>query len=182
MDFKKLLAHFFLWLYLFNVGGYVLVFQLEMFSIKERVKSAALNDLNNPLLSHFHFKSLRELQQMNYNADENELSYGGANYDILMQTNDHGSILVIAIKDVQEEQLMAGLQQHINLHVSGNSSSKSSKAPAAVKINNLKFCQPVYLLPARSEISLFNINGSADSFEISEGHLNSTTPPPNSIA
>lgn len=122
---KKLIALFFILVFLFNSMGYFVVFQLEQFAAREEMRSnidlgvfdsrITVLSINNTLLSN---------TNSSFQKFGNEFIYNGQLYDIVKSENKGNETVFYVLNDQKEEHLFASLENHFQSHQEGTTDSK----------------------------------------------------------
>ena len=91
---KRFVAYLFLFLYLYNLAGYLAVFAVRQSAVRSEIK-----------------KMLKEspLQWI----EDHEFRYAGGMYDIVHSTVTRDSTYFLCVNDVQEEALFTDLDSHV---------------------------------------------------------------------
>lgn len=129
---KKVFPYFFLLLYVFNVMGYIVVYQLQLQSLKREVRSNMLTFGNCNNLQKFEYASFQDLCDHGYNVAENEINWKGKDFDIVSIQRTAKGVIVSVYSDTQEEKLMAGFENHVQTHVSEHNTPQKNKTNTAL--------------------------------------------------
>ena len=110
---KRILSILFLFVFLFNLAGYFIVFEVRQYSAKQEMKIFIKNNIpeneltkiiipNSELTS-----SSSEFRQ----TEENEFVYQGKYYDIVNKKTDGNNTIFYCINDKNEEKLFEELAE-----------------------------------------------------------------------
>jgi len=102
---KKLLAFAILFIFLFLLGGRIVLY--EALSIDNR--NTMMESIQNGSISAKQFVFSIDKQDAQKLIDGNEITYQDHRYDITRIENKGNNVIVHAINDAEEEKLMAGL-------------------------------------------------------------------------
>jgi hypothetical protein len=116
---KRFFSCTFLFLYLYNIVGYLAVFSVVKYRVREEVKAVLKGTVpHHELLTlTFHTESLLRGEYALQWIEPHEFRYNGSMYDIIQTSVDRDSTSYVCINDVQEERLFAHLDNHVQRHM-----------------------------------------------------------------
>jgi hypothetical protein len=143
---KKLLSILFLFIFLFNLAGYYIVFTIMQQTARKEMKAfikknPPLDKLERLVISD---EKMNSPEIFKYKDDNKEIIYNGKLYDIVCATKDGSNTIFYCINDKNEEQLFAGLNDHIKQNFEQNGPLK--KRSIQLIKNIIKEVLPVYRL------------------------------------
>jgi hypothetical protein len=143
---KKLLSILFLLVFLFNLAGYYIVFTVLQQSARNEMKAfikknPQLDELEKIVISD---KEMNSASAIKFQDDNNEIVFNDKLYDIVCETRDGENTIFYCINDKNEEQLFAGLNEHIKLNFEENGPLK--KQSIELIKNIIKEVLPVFKL------------------------------------
>ena len=135
MRLKKFVSIFLSVLILYNILGYIVVFQSYRFSIRREVKRKIKNALPESELIVIRLTAEDMLNGKNAykKIDKNEFRLSGKLYDIVRRSTKGDTTLFYCINDKQEEQLFSNLDAHIKRHLD-NSGPTRQRSDLLIKI------------------------------------------------
>ena len=115
---KKAVAIFFLVLFLFNVGGYYLVF----WGLKSQAKTNLLHRLNadeysseQTIILSIPLSLPYPIHEANYERAQGEFEYEGQSYHLVKQKVENDTLFVVCIKDQMQKKLDHTMNEYSNL-------------------------------------------------------------------
>jgi hypothetical protein len=124
---KRFFALLFLFLYLYNIVGYLAIFSVMQLRIRSEVKKMLKANLPESKLTTFAFCTVG-LENDEYPIqwiEDHEFRYDGSLYDIARSYSRGDTTYFVCINDKQEDQLFAHLDNHVQRHM--EDSGKPSK-------------------------------------------------------
>lgn len=120
---KRVFAYLFLFLYSYNLAGYLVVFSVRQNLVRSEIKrmlkeSVPQSDLI-PLA--FHTQSLEQGKYPLQWIHDREFRYAGGMYDIVRSHTTGDSTYYLCVNDVQEEVLFADLDSHVQREMGSQS-------------------------------------------------------------
>jgi len=112
---KRLFAVLFVSLYLYNIAGYLVVFSVLQHRVRSEVKQMLKARIPDSDFVKFSFHT-RALEQHSYSLrwiDDHEFTLDGKLYDVVRSSTVGDSTILLCINDIQEEQLFANLDNHV---------------------------------------------------------------------
>lgn len=126
--FRRITTFFFLFIFLYNFVGYYFIFKIEQYQIKEFIKAEIKSNIPEEELIPLSFDPLSAEFKKIVWLDDYEFSYKEHMFDIVKQSTDSNGVLhYLCIKDLQEEQLFAHLEEYIDDECGRKKSIKSFK-------------------------------------------------------
>lgn len=130
-NLKKLFSILFLLIFLFNVGGYYLVF----WGVRSQAKKDLLHRLDADQYSSEELVILSipvnlpyPIHQNGYERVDGEFEYGGEYYNLVKQRLENDTLFMVCIKDHQEKNLVDAFTAYTNLANDLPSSAKHTMA------------------------------------------------------
>ena len=122
-DMKRTFAYLFLFLYSYNLAGYLVVFSVRQDHVRSEIKrmlkeSVPQSDL---LQLVFHTQSLEQGQYPLQWIEDHEFRYAGGMYDIVRSHTTGDSTYYLCVNDIQEEALFADLDSHVQREMGSQS-------------------------------------------------------------
>lgn len=127
---KRLVACVFLFLYAYNIAGYVVLFSLLQYRTRSEIKAMLKARVPEDQLTTFAFQTAsfarneRSLQWV----DDHEFRLEGKLYDVVRSFARGDTTYLVCINDVQEERLFEHLDSHVQREM--GSSGQASKFDA----------------------------------------------------
>jgi len=121
---KRLIAYLFLFLYSYNLAGYLVVFSVRQNLVRSEVKRALKASVPQAELIRFAFHT-SSLEQGDYPLqwiEDNEFRYAGGMFDIVRSHTTGDTTYFFCVNDIQEEELFVDLDNHVR-HEMGNQCS-----------------------------------------------------------
>ena len=122
---KRLFAYLFLFLYSYNLAGYLVVFSVRQNLVRSEMKRALKASVPQSELTPFAFHTA-SLEQGKYPLqwiESNEFRFAGGMYDIVRSHTAGDTTYYLCVNDTQEEELFADLDNHVKREM-GNQSSR----------------------------------------------------------
>ena len=116
---RRSFALVFLFLYLYNIAGYLAVFSVLQYRIRTEVKKMIKESVPQSELIQFAFYT-SSLERGDYHLQwtkENEFRHAGSMYDIVRSHISGDSTYFLCVNDVQEDHLFASLDSHVQRHM-----------------------------------------------------------------
>lgn len=118
LDLKRSVAIFFLVIFLFNVGGYNLVF----WALKANAKRDLLHRLdadafssNDAVVLTLPITLPYPIHNPGYERTEGEVEYGGEFYRLVKQKVENDTLFIVCIKDSEQKRIQQTMNQYTNL-------------------------------------------------------------------
>lgn len=127
---KRFLILLFLFLYVYNLVGYLAVFSFLQYRIHGEVKRMLKASIPASELIHFTFHTSK-LENGEYSLQwikKNEFRYGGGMFDIVASRVSRDSTHFLCINDIQEERLFKNISNHVQRHMNDSSDQKNLDA------------------------------------------------------
>jgi hypothetical protein len=123
---KRFIAFVFLFLYAYNIAGYLLLFSVLQYRTRSEVKKTLKSSVPETALAtfSFHTTSLASGAYSLLWVDDGEFRLGEKLYDIVRSFERGDTTYLICINDVQEERLFEHLDNHVQREM-GNSGQAS---------------------------------------------------------
>jgi hypothetical protein len=112
---RRCIAYLFLFLYLYNLAGYLAVFSVRQNLVRSEIKKMLKESVPPSELIQLAFHSAT-LEAGGYPIqwiEDHEFRYAGGMYDIVRSRSTADSTYFLCVNDVQEEQLFANLDSHV---------------------------------------------------------------------
>lgn len=119
---RRLFALVFISLYLYNIVGYLALFSVLQYQVRNEVKNMLKAGVSEKELVKFafHTPSLRNgIYQIQW-IDKNEFRYDGRMYDVVRSTAAQDTTYVFCINDTQENRLFENLDTHVQREMDGS--------------------------------------------------------------
>ncbi|MCW3070656.1 MAG: hypothetical protein JWO44_546 [Bacteroidetes bacterium] len=111
---KKVFAIFFLFIFLFNTVGYLLVYHAEQYAIKQEMKiNIRLGVFDERVSAITIDNALLSSAGSEFELKGDEFIYKGKQYDILSKKTEGNKTTFYAVNDTKEEHLLSSLEDHI---------------------------------------------------------------------
>lgn len=150
MCMKRFLALIFLFLYLYNIAGYLAVFSVLQYRVRDEMKRMLKATVQEGELIKlaFHEPSLEKgLYSIQWITDD-EFRFNGSMYDILRSDTSADTVYFVCINDVQEEQLFSHLDSHVQRHMGDTGQAgKLDLFKDVFKDSHIKYFVPSASLP-----------------------------------
>jgi hypothetical protein len=176
-NLKRLTAILFLTLILIYSLGYVVIFKLSEFHIKQDMKVLIKKYVPNQKLLCITIDNANA-KQLSWHENGKEFSYQGKMYDVVRTETSVGSVAYYCLTDEKETELMASLDKYFNDNTTAGAAQKHSTTPVMKE-----FAGAVFTLKPALKISCPEFkNRSFYSFmaHISIVHPDNPSPPPKS--
>ncbi len=120
---KALISYLLLFVFLFNILGYIIVFKITEIEVKRELKSKIKS-------SELHLISFskNDFDQINWIEEGKEFILNNNMYDIVKKETSDKMVLLYCIDDKQETQLFSNLEEHINKHIANQQSKNKNKS------------------------------------------------------
>ena len=175
---KRLLAIFFLSVFLFNIGGYYLAF----WSIRVHAKKELLNRLD---AEQYDASALTVLaiplslpypvQQSDYERVDGELEYQGEYYKLVKQKIENDTLFVVCIKDTDEKKLSIALSDYAKV---ANDLPTQSKQTLTLLAKLGKGFSPVPSFQISADFILLTGNATEKIYTVLQESYPIESPPP----
>jgi hypothetical protein len=119
---RRLFALIFLFLYVYNIAGYLAVFSAMQFRIRSEVKKALKASVPESELTSFAFPTSSIEYSVQW-IEDHEFRYNGNLYDIVRSHTCGDTTYFACINDAQEEQLFDHLDNHVQRHMGDSGQS-----------------------------------------------------------
>lgn len=153
---RKIVAVFFVFVFLFNAVGYFVFFKVRQHSIRHEIKLKLIRSVPESELTILSFHpEADEYKEVEW-KEPHEFRYRGRMYDISYQETDaQGVIHFHCINDTQEEELFAHLDEHVQNHISNTGKNEKNGKSVLKKIVDDYFFEKVdiHSLDVRSVFS-----------------------------
>jgi len=175
---RKLISFGLLFLFLWQIGGYLLEFQLESTRIRKEIKKLTKEAVPRNQLIYFQF-SEKEMNQIVW-TKKNEFKKDGHFYDVVWKKDlGNGKIEFQCVSDNQETVLFAKLDQYVSTNLANSNPDKPLKNWTKLVFEVYLFAhfdiQPIF----EPSISGYSENGFYYKEQFSIPFLFIETPPPN---
>jgi hypothetical protein len=112
---KRTFAYLFLFLYSYNLAGYLVVFSVRQNIVRSEIKKMLKESVphSDLILLTFHTTSLQQGKYPLQWIENHEFRYAGGMYDIVHSRTSADSTHYLCVNDVQEEALFADLDSHV---------------------------------------------------------------------
>lgn len=175
---RKLISFSLLFLFLWQIGGYVIEFQLESGRIRKEIKKLTKEAVPRNQLVYFQFSD-KEIQNLTW-TKKNEFKKDGHFYDVVWKKNlANGVVEFQCVSDDQETVLFAKIDQYVSANLANSNPDKPlknwSKLVFGVYLPSHFDIQPIF----QSSLSAHTENGFYYKDQLSIGFLFIETPPPN---
>ncbi|MBI5473266.1 MAG: hypothetical protein HY961_13060 [Ignavibacteriae bacterium] len=152
---RRFCALIFLFLYLYNIVGYLAVFSVIQYRIREEIKGmlkASVPETQLEYLS-FHTASLQRGECAVQWIEDHEFRYHGQMFDIVRTVMSGDTTTFVCINDRQEEKLFAHLDSHVARQMANSSTpGKLDSFKDAFQDSLRTFTIPSHDLQCSSEI------------------------------
>jgi hypothetical protein len=175
---RSLISSILLLLFLWQIGGYLLEFQLESTRIRKEIKKLTKEAVPRNQLVYFQFSD-KEIQNLTW-TKKNEFKKDVHFYDVVWKKNlANGVVEFQCVSDDQETVLFAKLDQYVSANLANSNPDKPlknwSKLVFGVYLPSQFDIQPIF----KSSLSAYTENGFYYKDQLSIGFLFIETPPPN---
>jgi hypothetical protein len=175
---RKLLSYFLLFLFLWQIGGYLLEFQFESTRIRKEIKKLTKEAVPLNQLVYFQF-SEKEIQNLTW-TKKNEFKKNGHFYDVVWRKNlANGVVEFQCVSDDQETVLFAKLDQYVSANLANSNPDKPlknwSKLVFGVYLFSHIDLDPIF----QTSLTVCTEDGFYYKDQLSIGYLFTETPPPN---
>ncbi|MGA9115141.1 MAG: hypothetical protein WB626_00010, partial [Bacteroidota bacterium] len=126
---KRLTASILLGLYLYNLAGYIPVCLAEQAQAKSRMRRSIRHDPPAGLL-HLVRLSPGECARLRW-LEEDEFVLEGRMYDVVRRTERAGAVLLLCVRDEEEEALIRRMHAHIEAQTGTHGSAGADSAITA---------------------------------------------------
>jgi hypothetical protein len=174
----KLISFLLLFLFLWQIGGYLLEFEIESSRVRKELKKLSKEAVPLNQLVYFQF-SAKEIQSLTW-TKKNEFKKDGHFYDVVWRHHLKGGLIELqCVSDDQETELFKKLDQYVSVNLANPNSErplkKWSKLVFGVYLLTNLTIEPIIQTPlfisAKLRYSYFDL--------LSQSHLFIETPPPN---
>ena len=169
-----------MFLFLWQIGGYVIEFQLESGRIRKEIKKLTKEAVPLNQLVYFQFSN-KEIQSITW-TKKNEFKKDGHFYDVVWRHDLKGGLVEFqCVSDDQETVLFEKLDQHVSANLANQNTDKPLKNWSKIFFGNYIPCE------TNSHAiweNYFDDKKESDflySGSFSELHLFIETPPPNAL-
>lgn len=175
---RKLISVGLLFLFLWQIGGYLLEFQIESTRIRKEIKKLTKEAVPLNQLIYFQF-SEKENNQLVW-IKKNEFKKNGHFYDVVWKKDlGNGKIEFQCVSDDQETQLFEKLDQYVSANLVNSNPNKPlknwTKLVFGVYLVSHFDIQPIF----EPSVSAYSENGHYYNRKLSFPFLFIETPPPN---
>jgi len=175
---RKLISFLLLFLFLWQIGGYLLEFEIESSRVRKELKKLSKEAVPLNQLIYFQFSD-KEIQNLTW-TKKNEFKKDGHFYDVVWKKNlANGLVEFQCVSDDQETVLFAKLDQYVSANLANSNPDKPlknwSKLVFGVYLPSQFDIQPIF----QSSLSAHTENGFYYKDQLSIGFLFIETPPPN---
>lgn len=127
---KRFFALLFLFLYVYNLVGYLAVFSFLQYRIHGEVKRMlkASVPASELILFAFHTAKLENGEYPLQWLKKNEFRYRGGMFDIVTSRVNRDSTYFMCINDIQEERLFKNIGNHVQRHMNDSNDQKNLDA------------------------------------------------------
>lgn len=161
-------------IFIYNLMGYVAVFQVMEFQAKKEIKKRIKSNLQEPELTVITVTAWNQ-DELNWLEDDREFIYRQQLYDVVKKETKGETIFYYCINDTREKELFANLNDHIDRHVKNDFSHNKQKKSILQKAIN------EYVIIKTFSFSLFSSSIPlmyADNFVLNQGYVQQFFPPP----
>ncbi len=120
---KKIIFYLLFSIFIYQIGGYIISFNIMKYSIESKMKSKIKEGLNDKEYSVFNFDEISKHNTFRWEEKGKEFWYDGKIYDIV-KMDKSGSLKCIA--DTQEIKLFKNLEGYVNGFFAKNPNGKKS--------------------------------------------------------
>jgi hypothetical protein len=175
---RKLISFLLLFLFLWQIGGYLLEFQIESSRVRKELKKLTKEAVPLNQLVYFQFSS-KEIQSLTW-TKKNEFKKDGHFYDVVWRHDLKGGLIEFqCVSDDQETVLFAKLDQYVSANLANSNPDKPlknwSKLVFGVYLPSHFDIKPIF----QTSFSAYTENGFYYKDQLSIGFLFNETPPPN---
>jgi hypothetical protein len=112
--------------FLFNVSGYLIIFQILRSDAREEMKTYIKHNLREEEMEIVVVSNSEIASQVSTFkfVNESEFIYKGKRYDIIKKSKEANQTIFYCINDKNEENLFAGLNEHIKRNIDQNTNTK----------------------------------------------------------
>ncbi len=175
---RKLISFGLLFLFLWQIGGYLIEFQLESTRIRKEIKKLTKEAVPKNQLVYFQF-TVKEIKGLTW-VKSHEFRKDGHFYDVVWKKDlGNGLIEFQCISDNQETQLFEKLDQYVSANLANSNPDKPlknwSKFFFENYISNETLPKPIWKKSFSNKLT----SNFMYKISISERHIFIETPPPN---
>lgn len=175
---RKLISFLLLFLFLWQIGGYLLEFQIESSRVRKELKKLTKEAVPLNQLVYFQFSD-KEIQSLTW-TKKNEFKKDGHFYDVVWRHDLKGGLIEFqCVSDDQETVLFEKLDQYVSANLANPNSTRPLKNWSKLVFGVYLFTdftiEPVFQNPITSSVDQ---NFNYIDFQ-SNGYLFIETPPPN---
>lgn len=176
---RKLISFILLFLFLWQIGGYLIEFKLESSKIRKQIKKLTKESVPRNQLVHFQFSS-KEINSLTW-VKSHEFRKDGHFYDVVWKKDlGNGKIEFQCVSDDQETQLFEKLDQYVSANLANPNPTKPLKNWSKIFFGNYIRTESTPCVIWEEEVIFENSeNNFSYNSSISELHLFIETPPPN---
>lgn len=172
---KKIVAYFFLFIFLFNTMGYFIAFRAMQYQIKSTIISQIKLGINTEAQTIITIDK-KDLHKIDWKDNRKEMVYNSERYDIINSQENKNSITYFCINDKKETVLFSNFEEHIEKHITNN---KPLKNGATKNLAN----DVVKIFYPNQQLFAFTPEGTQVAFHsispnYSSAYHKTTTPPP----
>lgn len=177
---RKLISFGLLFIFLWQIGGYLIEFQLESTKIRREIKKLTKEAVPKDQLVYFIFSS-KEIEKLTW-TKKNEFKINGHFYDVVWRIKlENGKIEFQCVSDDQETVLFEKLDQFVSANLVNQNPDKPLKNWSKIFFGNYL---PTETIPKAIWNDSFVVNQDCHFFyhgSFSELHLFIKTPPPDAL-
>lgn len=171
---KRIVSILLLLVFLFNVVGYTIVFEVLKWQIKTEMRSGFSINTNELVKLSF---PLSEVSSIDFKDEGQEICLDGTMYDIIQTVKTEKDITYYCLDDEKEMMLFAKLSDHVSSNVKNDKPLKNQGAKKQLVDNVIKvFYSNTYFFDLFGKSSVIYIKSPIDLFYSTFKQLNS--PPP----
>ena len=175
---RKLISFGLLFLFLWQIGGYLIEFQFESTRIRKEIKKLTKEAVPRNQLVHFRFTQ-NEINSLTW-VKSHEFRKDGHFYDVVWKKNlGNEKYELQCISDDQETQLFEKLDQYVSSNIANPNPSKPIKNWSKLFFGNYLPNEPIPNPQLQKVFSEQKYNHFYYQSSVSEHHLFIETPPPN---
>lgn len=128
---RKVFSLFLLSVFVFNIIGYYLIFDISDIQIKNQVAEtiSKISVISNAKMIKVHLSDIREY-------DKDEIWYNGKLYDILKKETKNDSLFIFILNDQKEEDLITDLGMYVERNFDAVFHGGASKHPVKAEPKN----------------------------------------------
>jgi hypothetical protein len=139
---KKLLAFLLISIFLYSQVGYFVAFKIRQAEVRREMKRKIKNSVPQNELAVI---KVKKSEHLDWVKEGKEFRHKGSLYDIVRFEMQEDLIIYHCVNDVQEQELFARLDEHVNNHIAAHSQQSKHSAK---KVTKDYFCEDSPSLPS----------------------------------